>query len=481
MSHSNTASASADLSAQMRHIFELQQEHAPVVARSSCKERREKLLRMQRYLLDATHRQELVDALKKDFHKHEVETAISESGVSIQQIRHIRRYLKHWMAPKYVPAPLQLAGCTSYVQCEPKGVCLIIAPWNYPALLTITPLAYAIAAGNTAVVKPSEFTPHTSAFLVKMVSSLFPPEEVAVCEGDAAVAAALLEQPFNHIFFTGSPQVGKIVMQAASKHLASVTLELGGKSPSVIDATASIKDAALKTAWAKCLNAGQTCIAPDYLLVHESKAEAFEEAFRQTIAQFYQPDGQPVEASDSLARIVSDRHHARLVGLLEDALSQGARVAVGGQYRAETRFMAPTLLTGITADMKIMQEEIFGPILPMITYREEHEIYALISRLPKPLTSYVHSRNRAFIDRFLQKTTAGGAVINDYLLGFGNPYLPFGGVNNSGIGKSLGYRGFTEFSNEKGVIRRWLGNFYFMFPPYNAFKAKLAHFLLSRL
>jgi aldehyde dehydrogenase (NAD+) len=473
--------ASADLSAQMRQIFEQQLAHAPVVARTTWRERREKLLRMERYLLDKVHHQELVDALKKDFHKHEVETAISESGVSIQQLRHIRRYLKQWMSPQYVPVPLQLAGCTCYVQCEPKGVCLIIAPWNYPALLTITPLAYAIAAGNTAVVKPSEFTPHTSAFLVKMVGSLFPPEEVSVCQGDAAVATALLEQPFNHIFFTGSPQVGKIVMQAASKHLASVTLELGGKSPSVIDETASIKDAVLKTAWAKCLNAGQTCIAPDYLLVHESQAQAFETAFRETIARFYQPDGQPVEASDSLAHIVSDRHHARLVDLLEDAISKGAKVAVGGQYSSDTRFIAPTLLTGVTADMKIMQEEIFGPILPMITYREESEIYTLIGSLPKPLTSYIHSRNKTFVNRFLQKTTAGGAVVNDYLLGFGNPYLPFGGVNNSGIGKSLGQRGFTEFSNEKGIIRRWLGNYYFIFPPYNSFKAKLAHFLLSRL
>lgn len=477
---SNTATTT-HIAQRAQQLFEAQLAYAPQVAQSTYRQRLDKLDKIERYLRNEANRRAMIEAIRLDFRKHETETIISESGVVLQQISHAKKRLRSWMDVHYVPSPIQLVGSRSYIQYEPKGVCLIISPWNYPINLSLGPLVFAVAAGNTAIIKPSELTAHTAAFISDMISSLFAPEEVAVLEGDASAATALLNLPFHHIYFTGSPQVGKIVMQAAARHLASVTLELGGKSPTIIDETASIPDTALKTAWAKCLNAGQTCIAPDYLIIHESQEAAFIQAFQKAVARLYQPDGQAVEKSDSLARIINDRHFDRLVGYLEDALQQGGDLVVGGQHHRPSRFVAPTLIRGAHLGMKVMQEEIFGPILPIITYRQPEEIPALINQFPKALSFYIHSKRSRFIDYLLKHTSSGGVVINDYLLGFANPNLPFGGVNNSGIGKSLGFHGFKEFSNERGIIKRWLGDFRFIFPPYSNFKSKLAEFLLTRI
>jgi len=446
--------------------FRAQQEHAPQLARSGLRDRLRRLEQMDAYLKAPDNLQRLVEAMQRDFRKPEVEVLATETGVVQTQISFVKKNLKRWMRPKKAPTPLPLTGTSSYLYCEPKGVCLILAPWNYPLNLALVPLVYAIAAGNTVILKPSEISAHTSSFIKRMMAELFDEREVAVFEGDASVAQVLLEQPFNHIFFTGSPQIGKVIMKAAAKHLASVTLELGGKSPAIVDESAAIDTVAERTVWGKCLNTGQTCIAPDYLIVHESVSEAFSKAYAKYIRQFYDPESKGIRHSPDYPRIISDKHFKRLKHLFDDAVDKGAQVAFGGEFDESERYIAPTLLTDVDDDMEIMHEEIFGPLLPMRTYRGREEVIDIIRRRPKPLTMYINSRNKENIRYFLEHSSSGGTVINEYMLGYSNPNLPFGGVNNSGIGKSLGHHGFVEFSNERSVIKRDWGTLKFIYPPY---------------
>ncbi|RME96905.1 MAG: aldehyde dehydrogenase family protein, partial [Bacteroidetes bacterium] len=452
-------------------LFAEQQAASQRIKHTDARQRLAKLQRIADFLDQPANITALSAALQADFNKPTAEIYISEVGVVWQQLKFIRKHLRTWMAAQRVATPLPLLGTRSYLRKEPKGVCLIMAPWNYPFNLAILPLLYAIAAGNTVILKPSEISANTSAFIKRMIDSLFPAEEVAVVEGDAKVASALLDLPFNHIFFTGSPQVGKIVMKAASKHLSSVTLELGGKSPTVIDTQVDVVKTAKDTAWAKCFNAGQTCIAPDYLLVHESIAEEFAQAYVQAIKDMY---GQDIATSPDYARIISHKHYARLYGLLEDALAKGAQLQTGGKGNAAERFLPPILLTQVTEDMKVMDEEIFGPLMPMMTYRHIDEVIDLINRRPRPLSLYVQSKRSSFVRHILNHTSSGGANVNAYLLGYANPDLPFGGINNSGIGKSMGYHGFVEFCNERGIIERRFGNVRFLYPPYSKWVTKLA-------
>ncbi len=426
-------------------------------------ERRKRLLQIEEFLRDEKNINALVAAIDRDFRKPEAETLSTELTPLLLTLKHIKKHLRRWMRHKRVQTPLiPLVGTRSYIHYEPKGVSLIIAPWNYPFQLAIGPLLYAIAAGNRIVLKPSEISAHTSAFIRQMIESLFPPEEIAVVEGDAEVAKELLKQPFHHIYFTGSPKVGKIIMQSAANHLASVTLELGGKSPAIIDDTIPIEHFTEKTLWGKCINAGQTCIAPDYAIVHADREQAFVENYRKAAQRFYGD----VSTSADFARIISDQHFERLVGMLKDATDKGAEIVFGGQTDASERFIAPTLLTGVTDDMRVMQEEIFGPILPVVTYRQPDDIVAIVNARPRPLTFYIGTKNRTLSEYLLQRTSAGGTMINEYLLGYVNPYLPFGGVNNSGIGKSNGHHSFIEFSNERGVLKRNFANSKLFFPPY---------------
>lgn len=451
---------------RIKTVFERQKSFAPSLVHTTAKERLEKLERMERYLQDENNLQRLFDAMYQDFKKPEVEVLASETGVIFTQINHVRRYLKRWMRTERVSTPLPMIGTSSYIYYEPKGICLIMAPWNYPLNLALVPMVYAIAAGNTVMLKPSEISGYTSAYIKKMMEELYDEREVAVFEGDASVAQALLDQPFNHIFFTGSPQIGKVVMKAAAQHLASVTLELGGKSPAIIHPSANIRTIAERTVWGKCINSGQTCIAPDYLIVHESIKDRFVDAYRETVQRFFDPGGKGVQQSDDYARIISDKHFNRIKNLLQDAKEKGAKIVVGGQVDESDRFIAPTLLTEVTDEMKIMQEEIFGPLMPLVTYGKKEEIIEIVRKRPKPLTLYIGSRDDAFNRFILRETSAGGTLINEYLLGYSNPFLPFGGVNNSGIGKSLGHHGFIEFSNERGVIKRKWGTLNFIYPPY---------------
>lgn len=463
---SSTTTTAEPVAAQLHALFQQQQAYAAQLRQQPAAERRAKLRKIADYLTDERNSQALIEALRADLHKPVVETFGSEIGIVLTHIRHINRYLRRWMRPQRVPTPLPLLGTTSYIHYEPKGVCLVIAPWNYPLNLALVPVLYALAAGCTVVLKPSEASRHCSAFLARMMADLFDPREVAVVEGEADVAQALTALPFDHIFFTGSPQVGRKVMEAASRNLTSITLELGGKSPAIVDASADIAAVARHTVWAKYFNAGQTCIAPDYLIVHASVRNTFVEAYQQAIESFYNPTGKGIAASPDYGRMINDRHFERVAGLLQDATGKGARLLAGGQTDAATRYIAPTLIDQVDTSMQLMQEEIFGPIMPLLTYTDRREVLEIIGQLPKPLTFYINSRQQESIRYFIENSSAGGTLVNDYLLGYANPFLPFGGVGNSGMGRSLGLHGFRAFSNERSIMHRRWGNLSFIYPPY---------------
>ncbi len=459
--------------------FDRQRRHAPHMALTTASQRIERIQRIHTWV--TSHEADIQRAMFDDFRKPSAEVMLGELMALYAEIKFTTGQLKRWMKPQSLPTPLALIGTKSHIVHEPKGNILIISPWNYPFVLAIRPLVSAIAAGNVAILKPSELTPNTSGLISRMITDLFPADEVAVFEGDANVSTSLLELPFNHIFFTGSPAVGRVVMTAAAKHLASVTLELGGKSPAIVDESANVKQAAQQLAWGKYLNNGQTCIAPDYLLVHASIKEPFMQAFRDTLTTMYSPDGQPVAASDSYARIVNSRHFDRIRGLLDDALTKGAIITLGGQTDADQNFIEPTVLEGVTDDMQVMQDEIFGPILPILTYTNLDDALRIINQREKPLALYIHSRNLKTTQYILDRTSAGDTVVNDTLLQFGNVELPFGGVNNSGIGKSNGYFSFQEFSNQRGVMQRDFGTMKFIYPPYTDRVKKLINFIVKHV
>ena len=457
-------------------IFMAQKANAQNIANSNAKERKAKLRKILDWTL--THETEIGDALFADFKKNPTETNLGEVLGVVGETKHLMKHLNSWMRPQSVPTPLNMIGSSAHVRFEPKGVCLIISPWNYPFNLSIKPLVQAIAAGNTVMLKPSEMTPHTSALIKKMLSELFESNEIAVIEGDASVSTMLLEQPFNHIFFTGSPAVGKIVMTAAAKHLTSVTLELGGKSPCLVDETANIKKSAEKIAWGKYINNGQTCIAPDYVLVHKSVENELVNALKSSIESMY---GNDAKTSTDYCRVVNNRHFNRLNELLSEAIEKGANVQAGGQTDGTENYIAPTLLTEVNDSMKIMQDEIFGPILPIMSYSTNEEAIAHIKSREKPLAMYISSSKEKNIQYFMDNSSAGGTVINDSIIYYGHTELPFGGVNNSGIGKSGGIWGFTEFSNQRAVMRQRFGTFKMIYPPYTPFVSKLVRFFVKYL
>jgi aldehyde dehydrogenase (NAD+) len=466
-----------NIATDIKKVFDAQRQNAFAISQTTADERIVKLKKLHTYLI--THQDEIKRVMYADFCKPGAEAILGEVYALSGEIKHTIKNLKNWMKTQRVSTPMSLIGTASYIKYEAKGNVLIISPWNYPLSLAIKPLVSAIAAGNVAILKPSELTPNTSAFVSQMLGDLFSSNEVAVFEGDASVAGELLKIPFNHIFFTGAPSIGKIVMRAAADHLASVTLELGGKSPSIIDETADISKIAPITAWGKCLNNGQTCIAPDYVFVHESKKDEFLSEYQKAITKMYNAQGEGIEKSDSYARIVNARHFGRIKGYIDDALAKGAKISSGGKTIAEQNFIEPTVLTNVNEDMKVMQDEIFGPILPIMTYRSNDEVIAYINSKEKPLALYINSRNRANIDEFLNKTSAGDTIINDVLLQFGNTEIPFGGVNNSGIGKANGHFGFQEFSNMRGVMKRQFGTMKFIYPPYTPKVQKLINLFVK--
>jgi aldehyde dehydrogenase (NAD+) len=454
------------MTSEVEALFARQQAARWRVAATSTDQRKAKL----RALLEAlmAHRAEAQAALAADFRKSPEEVDLTELYPVISEIKDALRHLSRWMKPRKVSTPIGLFGSSSAIIHEPKGLVLIISPWNYPIYLTLGPLVSALAAGNCAVLKPSEFTPHTTAFLQKLLTGLFPEEEVALVEGAAEAAQALLALPFDHIFFTGSPAVGKVVMKAAAEHLTSVTLELGGKSPVLVDADADLKEAARKIAWGKCLNAGQTCVAPDYVLVHERVHDALVEELKAVLTRFYGADAATRKASPALARIINDRHFNRLQALLSGSAAQ---VAFGGEMDPPSRYLGPTLLTEVDSASPIMQEEIFGPLLPILKVPDMEAAVAFVNARPKPLALYVFNGSQRRAEELVARTTAGGGCINDTVLHFAHTGLPTGGVNTSGFGKAHGVHGFEAFSNARGILRQRtrFSAIQLMYPPYTGF------------
>ena len=459
-----TAAGHSPRNADISATFQRQQERALELRSSTADERIAKIKKLLAAI--ASHESEIYSALHADFRKHEAEVDLTELMPVISEAKHTIAHLKKWMKPRKVRPTRAMVGTHSEIRCEPKGVSLIVAPWNYPVNLSLGPLVAAISAGDTAMLKPSELAPASAAVIRKIIEATFEPEEVAVFEGGVDVSTELLALPFDHIFFTGSPAVGKIVMAAAAKHLTSVTLELGGKSPTFIDQSANIKQAARFIVWGKFCNNGQTCITSDYILVHESIKQAFIDETIAAIKSCYGQTDNELKQSPDYCRIINDRNHTRLVNLLEDAKQRGARVCSGGVVDAGERFIAPTLLTDVPADAEIMHEEIFGPLLPIVSYDDIDDAIALVNSKPKPLALYIFGKEDATIEKIMARTTAGDTCINHNLLHFLHLNLPFGGVNNSGIGKSHGHYGFVAFSHERSVLRDGFTVFHWMFPPY---------------
>ena len=460
------ASASdAELAAEARRIFEAQRARRRWADPPSADERIARLERFRAAVM--AHREALGAAMRGDFRKHPTETELTEVQQVLAETGHAIRHLRRWMKPRRVGTPALLVGTRSRIHYEPRGTVLILGAWNYPVLLTLAPLVAAVAAGNTAVVRPSEKTPAVTEVLGRIVADAFAEDEVALVGGGVEVADALLALPFDHFFFTGSSAVGRKVMHAAAEHLASVTLELGGKSPAIVDASADVGRAAERIAWGKFINGGQTCVAPDYVLVHESRAAELLEALRRSVAAFYGGTAEERRRSESFSRMIDDRAFARVAGLLEDSVRAGARVEVGGETDAAERYVAPTVLSGVGWEMPVMAEEIFGPVLPVLAFRSLDEALERVAERPRPLALYLFARDGAVEERVLRRTTAGGTVVNDVVIHLANPDLPFGGVGESGQGSYHGWFGFRTFSHERAVLVR--GRFSpaaLLHPPY---------------
>ena len=432
-------------------------------------ERIKKLLMLKKWIFN--NRQKLRDAMYADYLKPAVEVDLWESHVVISEINHAISHLKKWMKPVPVRRTLLLATTRSFIQYQPRGVVLIIAPWNFPFMLAAGPLVSAIAAGNCIILKPSEIAVHTSQLIKEMGEELFEPSEIAVVEGGKEVAQQLLKLPFDHIFFTGSIEVGKLVMKAAADNLSTITLELGGKSPVVVDESANIKDAAKKLVWSKYSNAGQTCIAPDYVLVNKKVKDMLLYSMEREIQLLFGQTSALRHNSPEFARIIDDRHFKRLQGLLEQAVKAGAKILTGGNSINAEKYIEPTILTNVSHGDSIMQEEIFGPILPVMSYTNLEEVVDCINKRTKPLALYIFSKNKRNIDHILSNTSSGGCCINDTLTQFVHPNLPFGGVNHSGLGSAHGFAGFKAFSHERAIVRNSkISTLKLVMPPYTKFK-----------
>jgi aldehyde dehydrogenase (NAD+) len=404
---------------------------------------------------------ELLEAFQKDLGKNKVETYATEIGYTLKSIKLARKELKNWSKTKQVNTPLYMFPTKSYIMKEPYGTVLIIGPFNYPFQLLIEPLIGAIAAGNTVILKPSEYTPNVSEIIEKIITDAFAPEYISIIQGNAETTQSLLQLPFDYIFFTGSEQVGRIVYKAASEHLTPVTLELGGKSPAIIDESANIKVASERISFGKFTNAGQTCVAPDYLLVNRKVKNELISALTKTITEFY---GENIQESPDYGRIVNEKHFNRLSELLN---IHKPEISFGGQTDADENYIAPTILDGITINSKIMDDEIFGPLLPIITYDDFNEAIDLIRTKPKPLSLYLFSEDENSSERVLNELSFGGGAINDTLMHLANPNLPFGGVGASGIGKYHGKYTFDTFSHDKSYIFKSTRlESSLLFPPY---------------
>ncbi|RIV30748.1 aldehyde dehydrogenase [Flagellimonas lutimaris] len=420
--------------------------------------RKQYLIKLQQEMLD--QEDAVCDALYADFKKPKFESLATETQLVLAELKHAIKNVKSWSKSNRVGASLLNFPSKEWIQPEPYGKVLVISPWNYPFMLTMSPLIGALAAGNTAILKPSEFSPNTSKIIARIIRKVFPPEYVTVVEGGVEVSTELLAEKWEYIFFTGSTRVGKIVYKKAAEHLTPVTLELSGKNPCIVDETAAITLAAKRIAWGKLINAGQTCIAPDYILVHKNVKRALVDGLKANINQFY---GENIEASNDFARITTSKHYEELKAMLK-----GQNLLFGGNYNDDDQYLEPTLVDEPQEDSTIMEGEVFGPILPIISYEDESELDEYISRFPNSLAFYVFSNNKKFQKRMMRQYSFGGGTINDVVVHISNKDLPFGGVGQSGIGGYHGKYSFDLFSHHKSIVKRgtWL-DVPLRYAPYN--------------
>ena len=468
--------ARADL--RVKEVFNTLKERSLLLRKEGLWPRKERLEKLREWV--HVNRQRLHEAMYADFRKNPTEVDAIEVFHVLSEIKHALDNLDVWAASKKVDAPLPLLGTRSFVQYEPRGVCLIISPWNYPFSLCIGPFVSALAAGNTVILKPSELTPNVSSLIKNMVDEIFDPQVVSVFEGDADVSTQLLRLPFDHIFFTGSPTIGKLVMKAASDNLVSVTLELGGKSPVIITESARIKDAAVRIAFTKFVNNGQTCVAPDYVLIDKKIQKRFVDELNIQIKKLFAEKNSLIEDSPHYCRIVNETHFRRLNELLQDCLVRGAKLELGGKVSLADRFIHPTVLSQVPLDSLLMEHEIFGPILPIVAFDNLNQAIKIVNEKPKPLALYFFTSNNSDEDKILNETTSGGVCINDCGIQFMHHNLPFGGVNNSGMGKSHGYHGFLTFSHEKAVLKQRHGfsTAKVFHPPYTKMSKRIMNWFL---
>lgn len=447
-----TASVYAPLFEKQKQFFESQQTRSYAF-------RKQQLQQLKKGIkaLEA----DICEALQRDLRKAPTETYLTEIGFVYEEIKYVLKYLKAWMQPRSVATALVALPSQSKIYHDPLGLTLIIAPWNYPFQLLLAPLVGAIAGGNCAVLKPSEETPHTAAVIGQLIREVFAPEYVAVVQGPGAVVVPELMAhfAFDHVFFTGSVPVGKLIMAAAAKHLTPVTLELGGKSPCIVDQTANLEVAARRIAWGKFLNAGQTCVAPDYLIVHRSIKEQLCRLLQQSVEAFYGPD--PARSPD-YPRMVNQKRFEAVARFLQDG-----SIIFGGQTDAADRYIAPTVLDNIGPNDAVMQEEVFGPVLPVLSFEQLQEVPAIVGRHPYPLALYVFSsqkQNQRFI---LENIRFGAGCINDTVIHLSNPAIPFGGIGTSGLGCYHGKFSFDTFTHAKGILSTTtLVDMPFRYPPY---------------
>ena len=401
----------------------------------------------------------ILEAVAADLGKPGVEAYTTEIGVVYQELSLLRRKLRRWARPRRRRTPLALAFSTSYVTPQPYGVALVVAPWNYPFQLAFAPVIGALAAGNTVILKPSEVSSNTSTLIEEMVRETFEPGLFQVIEGDKDVAGALLEQPFDYIFYTGNTGVGRIVLRKAAERLIPATLELGGKSPCIVTGRADVEIAARRIAWGKFLNAGQTCVAPDFCLVHDSIYEQFLQALGRAITDFY--GNRPAESPD-YARIIAQRHVDRIAGMVDSE-----KVVFGGEIRREERYIAPTVMRDVSWSDRVMEDEIFGPVLPVLRYEDNREVLEPLGSRERPLALYVFTEDRREASEITSQLTFGGGCINDTLVHVANSHLPFGGVGASGMGRYRGKASFEAFSYMKSVVNhRSRPDFRVRYPPY---------------
>ena len=462
---------------QMNDAFDSLKARTPAQRRSSAKERIRRLDAL--YAEIWSRRDDLKEAMWDDFKKPAEEVDLTEIFVVKSEIKAVKKRLRRWMKPERVPGGLAMLGSASWVRFEAKGVALIIAPWNYPMQLVFRPMVAAIAAGCTILLKPSELTGATAKVVAEIVAAVFPENEAVVVRGGVETVTHLLSLPFNHIYFTGSPTVGKIVMRAAAQHPCSVTLELGGKAPVILDESTPLKETAKKIAWAKLANAGQICVAPDYVLVPRRLESAFILAVREAMDILYPGT---IEDNPDYQRIVQDQHAKRLLALVDDAVERGATLAHGGGGDVSENLVCPAILSDLPADARIMEEEVFGPILPVIPYDDVEEVVSFVNARPTPLALYIYSKRNRFINDVLDRIQSGGVSINNSVIHVASNHLPFGGLGNSGIGSGQGKHGFNEFTHMRGVYeQRMQGAGSFLMPPYTPWKTKVIDRLLRWL